>query len=177
MPSVIFSQFNPASIQLSAIQFFQCTLHITVWCKFHNPVYHQEKNKTFQRNWKSRKNKFGLFSICWFTAWCFIFWKVIFNVVKKKIWYSLSHPYLSHLLKHYLNPHLQWDGRKSRKFHIPAPAEAIPFNPPLNCILKLSKNRNILAGSPALFRFLTVNRKIPLSFCFPKKNPKQPNKN
>lgn len=168
MPSVIFSQFNPASIQLSAIQFFQCTLHITVRCKFHNPVYH-EKNKTFQRNWKSRKNKFGLFSICWFIAWCFIFWKVIFNVVNKKIWYSLSHPYPSHLLKHYQNPHLQWDGRKSRKLHIPAPAEEIPFNPPLNCIL-LSKNQNILAGSPALFRF-NSEQKNPVVFLFSQKNP------
>lgn len=65
MPSVIFSQFNSASIQLSAIQFFQCTLHITVRRKFHNPVYHQEaqkkKKKSFSETEKARRISLGLF--------------------------------------------------------------------------------------------------------------------
>lgn len=57
MPSVVFSQFNSASIQLSAIQFFQSTLHVTVRCKLHNPVYHNEMKEKFERSKKSKESR------------------------------------------------------------------------------------------------------------------------
>lgn len=59
MPPVILNQFNSASIQLSAIQFFQCTLHITVRCKFHNPVYHKDKKKSYKATKKARRISSG----------------------------------------------------------------------------------------------------------------------
>lgn len=95
MPPVILNQFNSASIQLSAIQFFQCTLHITVRCKFHNPVYHKERQKEkLQSNRKSKENKFRFFKICWFTAWCLIFSKLFFNLATGK--YNPNSPIAIH---------------------------------------------------------------------------------
>lgn len=118
-----------------------------------------KKGKVSEKQKKIKRARLALFNLL-IHSFCFIFWKLVFNVVNSKIQHlTVLAIHIFHIFLNITRTAICKEMGENAGSYKPASAEEVSFSPPLNCIPKLSMKWISLQTLRPYFRILTVNRK------------------